>query len=120
MSLKQKFRPYSVLVVLWTSASPGFNDQVKIPAPENLTSGEFSVVLSVRRFMNVEDEVDYFYVLNAMQMNVYIADGCLFATGMKIGYDCWRHLFRGVLCSVFRKNSQTSSERMSLFIKIIN
>ena len=36
MSLKQKFRPYSVLVVLLTSASPGFNDQVKIPAPEKL------------------------------------------------------------------------------------
>ena len=41
MSLKQKFRPYSVLVVLRTSASPGFNDQVRIPAPENLASGEF-------------------------------------------------------------------------------
>ena len=41
MSLKQKFRPYSVLVVLRTSASLGFNDQVRIPALENLTSGEF-------------------------------------------------------------------------------
>ncbi|XP_068332860.1 ubiquitin-related modifier 1 homolog 2-like [Pyrus communis] len=39
--MKKKFRPYSVLVILRTSASPGFNDQVIIPAPENLTSGEF-------------------------------------------------------------------------------
>ncbi|XP_048433396.1 ubiquitin-related modifier 1 homolog 2-like [Pyrus x bretschneideri] len=39
--MKKKFRPYSVFVILRTSASPGFNDQVRIPASENLTFGEF-------------------------------------------------------------------------------
>ena len=85
MSLKQKFRPYSVLVVLRTSASPGFNDQVKIPASENLTSGEFSVVLSVRRFRNVEDEVYYFLYFKCH------ADGCIYSRCMPVcnRYENW-------------------------------
>ena len=52
-----------------------------------------------------------FCVLNAMQMDVYIADGCLFATGMRMGCDCWEtSLQRGALLCVQKELSDFKFE----------
>ena len=61
-----------MLVVLRMSASPGFNDQVRIPAPENLTSGEFLCGSLSKDVLDCRRRFVIFCVLNIMQMNVYI------------------------------------------------
>ena len=74
------------------------------------------MILSVRKFRNVEEEFDNLCVLNAMQMDVYIAGLCIFAIGMRMGCDCWEtSLQRGTVLSAFFHWLQTSSEKISLF-----
>ena len=83
-----------MLVVLRTSASPGFNDlSLEFQHRKNKTSGEFDCgtlsMLGIQGLM-------IFCVLNDMQMHIFIMDECMFATGMRNECICWRHFFKEV------------------------